>query len=272
MLVEKRKQPELRPQRAARWLYDAHARRERFGPLPTELAPRSSDEAYGIQDAFVALRSEKLGAIGGYKIALSTTAMQQFVGVDAPQAGVMLGNTIRRTPARVRSADYVHLIVEFEVAVEIGEDLPAADAPFFRDRVARAVGAVMPAIELADDRGADYAQLARHPLDLICDNAWNEGAVLGQPVKEWKGVDLAAVRGVASVNGREIGEGRGADAMGHPFDAVAWIADHLASGGRGLLRGDVVITGSLVRTQSGKPGDLVRFSLEGLGAAELRIE
>jgi len=265
-------QPEHRIQRAARWLYDAHARRERFQPLPEELAPRSPDEAYGIQDAFVALRAAKLGAIGGYKIALSTPAMQKFVGVDSPQAGVMLGKTIRHTPARLRAADYVNLIVEFELAVEIGEDLPAKDAPFFRDRIAQAVGAVMPALELADDRGANYAELSRHPLHLICDNAWNEGAVLGYPVQEWRAVDLGAVRGVASVNGREVGEGRGADAMGHPFNAVAWVADHLSAGGRGLLRGDVVITGSLVQTHTAKAGDLVRFSLEGLGGVELRVE
>jgi 2-keto-4-pentenoate hydratase len=272
VLVEKRKQPELRFQRAAQWLYDAHARRARFGPLPAELAPRSADEAYGVQDAFVALRAQKLGAIGGYKIALSTAEMQKFVGVDAPQAGVMLESTIRRTPARVRAADYVNLIIEFEIAVQIAQDLPVADAPFFRDRVAQAVGAVMPAIELADDRGADYTELARHPLELICDNAWNEGAVLGHPVEQWQAIDLAEVRGVALINGREVGEGRGADAMGHPFHALAWIADHLASGGRGLLRGDVVITGSLIRTQPGRPGDLVSFALEGLGDVELRID
>jgi 2-keto-4-pentenoate hydratase len=270
--VQKRKRPELRFQRAAQWLYDAHARRERFRPLPADLAPRTADGAYGIQDAFVALRAEKLGAIGGYKIALSTAEMQKFVGVDMPQAGVMLDETLRRTPARLRAADYVHLIIEFEMAVEIAEDLPAADAPFHRDRIAQAVGAVMPAIEVADDRGADYAELARHPLELICDNTWNEGAVLGNPVQAWQGIDLASVRGVATINGRKIGEGRGADAMGHPFNAVAWIADHLSSGGHGLLRGDVVITGSLIKTQPGRPGDLVEFALEGLGGVELRIE
>jgi 2-keto-4-pentenoate hydratase len=270
--VEKRKRPELRVQRAAKWLHDAHAGRQRFRPLPDELAPRSADEAYGVQDEFVALRAATLGAIGGYKIALSTPQMQKFLGVDAPQAGVMLGKTIRRTPARVRAADYVHLIIEFEIAVEIAEDLPAADAPFFRERITQAVGAVMPAIELADDRGADYAELARRPLELICDNGWNEGAVLGYPVAQWKGIDLARVRGVASINGREIGEGRGADALGHPLDAVAWIADHLSSGGRSLVRGDVVITGSLVTTQPGRPGDLVKFALEGLGGVELGIE
>ena len=156
--------------------------------------------------------------------------------------------------------------------MELADDLPVADAPFFRDRIAQAVGAVMPAIELADDRGADYSELPRYPLELICDNCWNEGAVLGFPVEQWQDLDLAQMRGVASINGREIGEGRGADALGHPLDAVAWIADHLAHEGRGLLRGDVVITGSLVTTRPGHRGDLVKFALDGLGEVELRID
>jgi 2-keto-4-pentenoate hydratase len=60
--------------------------------------------------------------------------------------------------------------------------------------------------------------------------------------------------------------------MGHPFNAVAWIADHLAAHGRGLLRGDVVITGSLITTKFVKGGDLVRFSVDGLGEVELRVD
>jgi 2-keto-4-pentenoate hydratase len=261
-----------RHQAAARHLLEAHERRERFRPLPEELAPRGEEEAYAIQDCFVALRAKKHGGIAGYKIALATAEMQRFVGVNAPQAGAMLEYTLHRTPARVRAADYVRLIVEFEIAVEIAEDLPVADAPFFRDRVAQAVGGVMPAIELADDRAADYSQLAKHPLELIADNGWNEGAVLGYPVFAWQGNDLATVRGVATINGKVAGEGRGADAMGHPFDAVAWVADHLARHGRGLLRGDVVITGSLITSKQAKAGDLVKFALEGLGEAELRVD
>ena len=264
--------PADRTQAAARRLLEVHERRERYRPLPKELAPRTEEEAYAIQDGFVALRATKLGGIAGYKIALATAEMQRFVGVNAPQAGAMLEFTLHRTPARVRAADYVHLIVEFEIAVEIAEDLPVADAPFFRSRVARAVGGVMPAIELADDRGAVYAELAKHPLDLIADNGWNEGAVLGYPVQEWQNVDLAAVRGVATINGKAVGEGKGAQAMGHPFDAVAWVADHLARHGRGLLRGDVVITGSLITSKEAKAGELVKFALEGLGEAELRVD
>ncbi|HWM45155.1 MAG TPA: fumarylacetoacetate hydrolase family protein [Burkholderiales bacterium] len=259
-------------QAAAKQLLEVHERRQRFAPLPPGLAPRSENEAYAIQDAFVALRAQKLGALAGYKIALTSAEMRRFVGVDSPQAGVMFESTLKRSPARVRAADYVRLIVEFEIAVQIAEDLPAVDKPFFRDRVARSVGAVMPALELADDRNADYKELAKHPLELIADNCWNEGAVLGAPVKDWKAIDLAAVRGVATINGNKVGEGLGADAMGHPLDAVAWLADHLASSGRGLLRGDVVITGSIVTTKAVTPGDRVLFDVKELGQVELRVD
>ena len=127
-------------------------------------------------------------------------------------------------------------------------------------------------MELADDRDADYKQLAKHPLDLVADNSWNEGAVLGAPVRDWHAIDLAAVHGVASIHGIKVGEGRGADCMGHPLDALSWLADHLASVGRGLLRGDVVITGSIITSKFVKAGDAVRFEVERLGSGELQVD
>lgn len=257
---------------AAEKLLEAHERRERFAPLPGVIAPRTPNEAYAIQDAFVALRAQKLGAVAGYKIALTSEAMRRFVGVNSPQAGMMFASTLQRSPGRIRAADFVRPIIEFEVAVEMADVLPVADSPFTRDRIAHAVGAVMPAIELADDRNADYKQLARHPLELIADNSWNEGAVLGAPVREWQAIDLAAVRAIAKINGQHVGEGRGADAMGHPLDAVAWLANHLAAIGRGLVRGDVVITGSLITTKAVAAGDVVRYDLTELGTVELRVD
>ena len=261
-----------KPKLAAQRLFEAHQRREPFTPLPAELAPRTAEEAYAIQDYFVALRAEQLGAVAGYKIALSSKEMQRFVGVDEPQAGVMLESTLHRTPAKLRAMDYVHLIVEFEIAVQMAADLPVADAPYTRSSVAPFVQAVMPAIEIADDRDADYGQLARHPLELIADNGWNEGAVLGVPVTNWSALDLAAVRGIATINGKVVGEGLGAAAMGHPLDALAWIANHLAAHGRGLVFRDVVITGSIITTKTVQAGDLVKFSVDRLGDVELRID
>jgi 2-keto-4-pentenoate hydratase len=259
-------------QAAARRLLEAHERREPFAPLPAGLAPRATEDAYAIQDCFVALRAERLGAIAGYKIALSSREMQRFVGVDAPQAGVMLESTLRQTPAKVRAADYVHLIIEFEIACRMAADLPAADAPYTRESVAPFVQAVMPAIEIADDRHADYSQLAKHPLELIADNGWNEGAVLGAPIESWRELDLRAVRGVATINGKVVGEGLGAAAMGHPLDSLAWVANHLAAHHRGLVFRDVVITGSIITTKTVRPGDLVKFEVDRLGGVELRVD
>jgi 2-keto-4-pentenoate hydratase len=270
--MAKPKASELPERKAAARLFAAHEQRERYTPLPPELAPKTAAEAYAIQDALLALRSDRLGPIAGYKIALSSLEMQRFVGVDKPQAGAILRSQVRRTPARVRASDYVRLIVEFEIGVEIGDDLPAADAPFTRERVAQAVGAVMPAIEIADDRDADYAQLARHPYDLIADNCWNEGAVLGEPVRDWRALDLGQVLGVATINGRKAGEGRGAAALGHPLEAIAWIANHLAAQERGLLRGEIVITGSLITSKNARPGDRIEFALGGLGKVELAVD
>ena len=270
--MRKRKPASSAAQAAARLLFEAHRRREPFAPLPAQYAPRTVEDAYAIQDCFVALRAAELGAVAGYKIALSSKEMQRFVGVEEPQAGVMLESTLHQTPIRVRSRDYVHLIVEFEIAFRMAADLPAADAPYSRASLAPFVQAVMPAIELADDRHADYSQLARHPLELIADNAWNEGAVLGVPIEHWRDIDLGAVRGVATINGTVVGEGFGAAALGHPLDALAWVANHLAAHGRALVYRDVVITGSVITTKTVKPGDLVKFEVDRLGSVELRID
>lgn len=270
--MRKPKAPEMPAQQAAARLFQAHRARERFAPLPEGLAPRNAEEAYAIQDAFVALRAAELGPIAGYKIALSSAAMQKFVGVDSPQAGAILRAQVRRSPARIRASDYVRLIVEFEIAVEMGEDLPVADAPYSRERIMQAVAAVTPAIEIADDRGADYSLLSQHPYELIADNSWNEGVVLGEPVRDWKALDLAQVLGVARINGKPAGEGRGDAAMGHPLDAVAWLANHLASRGRGLPRGEFVITGSVITSKAVKAGDRIEFALGGMGKVQVGVD
>jgi len=257
---------------AAQWLFDAHAARETFAPLPPELAPRDVAGAYLIQTEYVALRSAASGPVTGYKIALTTPAMRAMVGLNDSIGGCMLEKTILRGSSSVRAAHYLRLIVEFEIAVELAQDLPAVGAPYDRQRVARAVGALMPAIEIADDRNADYALLPGNALSMIADNAWNEGAVLGAPVKDWTGIDLAALRGVAAINGANVGSGHGRDVMGHPLEALAWIANNLAARGLGLWRGDVVITGSLVTSKFPKAGDLVRFEAGALGAVELCVE
>jgi 2-keto-4-pentenoate hydratase len=256
---------------SARWLVQRHRARHRPPPLPAAYAPRDIGEAYAMQDEFVALKSRACGPVVGYKIALTTPQMRLFVGLQDSVAGCLHARQVVRAPASVRAADYGRLLVEFEIALILGNDLPDQGAAHTPHQVAAAVAAVMPAFELADDLGADYATLASRGLELAADNAWNEGAVLGQPVEDWRAIDLASVRGVARVNGKAVGEGRGGDAMGSPLAALAWIASHLRRRGRSLRKGDFVITGSLVASQFPRAGDVLQFDAGALGAIELAV-
>ena len=103
---------------------------------------------------------------------------------------------------------------------------------------------------------------------LIADDFFAAGCVLGPAVARTSVPDLMAVAGRAIVNGEVVSKGTGADVLGHPFQALAWLANHLAAEGKGLHAGQLVLTGSLVKTLWLKAGDKVRMELDGLGVVE----
>ncbi len=257
--------------RAARYFHDIHAGKKPLPPTPPEIRDASLDEAYAMQEALQALFIPERGAIAGYKIALTTPVMQQLMGVDQPCAGAIFAKMVHHSSASLRHGDYGRIAVECEIAVRLGADLPARAKPYTREDVAAAVEACLPAIELIEDHACDrYKEVGAR--GLIANNAWNAGCVLGPAVTAWRGLDLAEVSGAMAINGVEIGRGRGGDVMGgHPFHALAWVANTVAVRGRPLRRGMIVLTGSVVATQWPKPGDTVTVSFAGLGEASARF-
>lgn len=250
-----------RIERAARFLAASRERLEPFTPVPDAFAPRDAGEAYQVQHALQRLMGPRLGGVAGYKVALTTPVMQQMVGYGEPVPGAVFAATVHRSPSTVVAAEHTHLGIECELGVRLAKDLPAAGAPYDRDDAAGAVAAVMPAFELVDDRLVDYAHFAEHILSFIGDNAWNAGVVLGTPVTAWQAMDLAALHGVMSINGRDVGAGDGRDVMGHPLDALAWLANALAARGGVLSAGMLVMTGSIIATKFVQPGDAACFTL-----------
>jgi 2-keto-4-pentenoate hydratase len=261
-----------RIQQSARLLLDQHRTRQPFGPLPEPLAPRGVEDAYAIQDAFRGLRDAALGPVAGFKVALTSTVMQQMLRFYSPFAGPVHAGLIHHSPAVLRCSDYGRAGVECELAAYLGKDLPAAKAPFTRDQIADAVETLMPAFELVDDRNADYGTISTLILTLIADNAWNGGIVLGKPVAAWRSLDLESIRGTLTMNGATAGEGHGRDVLGHPFEALTWLANTIAGQGRSMRKGMVVMTGTMIATKFVKPGDTLRFAVDGLGDVSLRME
>jgi 2-keto-4-pentenoate hydratase len=252
---------EFDPEAAARWIAEAHARRESYRNLPAELAPSSIDEAYAAQEALHRLWQPSRGPITGLKIATTTKVMQALMGIDHPCGGAIFERTIHASPARLRLADFVNLRIECELAVRLVIDLPAREAGWTRESVALAVSTVMPAFELIEDRHAVYKETKAH--SLIADNAWNGGIVLGPPVTT-PGRNLDRIEGRVRINGGPPETGLTDD----PLGALAWVANLAAGRGRPLKAGQVVITGSVLPTFSVKAGDRIAFELAGLGSVE----
>ncbi|MDO8397945.1 MAG: fumarylacetoacetate hydrolase family protein [Bradyrhizobium sp.] len=257
---------ELAARRAAETLLAAHQANVQFKTLAPPDRPATVADAYDIQQRFVTLLRGTHGDAVGYKVGLTSAAMQTFCGIDHPIAGVVLAKRVMQSGATVRRADYGRLGLEFEIAVRLKSDVPAG-TPFTAETIAPHIDGVCAAIEIVDDRSADYAGL--DVLSLVADNSWNAGIVLSEFSATWP--DLADVPGRASKDGVAIGEGHGRDILGHPFNSVAWLATQLAARGAGLKAGEVVMTGAVMKTVFPDAEASYRFELDGLGSVEVQV-
>lgn len=253
------------PHKAARFIADAHASRADFANLSGELAPATIGEAYDAQEALAELWQPRFGAVAGLKIATTTKVMQDLMGIDHPCGGMIFGGRIHASAATLRAADYIHPMIECELAVRLKDDLPARAEPYAANEVRAAVGEAMAAFELIEDRNAVYKDCDAR--SLIADNSWNAGIVIGPALTVPSDMNLDGLAGRLDVNGAHRAEGPADDPMG----ALAWVANLAAERGRPLRAGMVVITGSVVATLGIAPGDHMRFELDGIGATELTL-
>ena len=258
---------DIAAERAAEWLLAEHRAGHRFTTLSPPADPTTISDAYDIQDKYVALLRRENGEMAGYKVGLTSAAMQDFCRINHPIAGSVLASRLHRSGAKVNLKDFGRLGLEFEIAVRIKSDIPATDKTFTAEAIAPHIGGVCAAIELIDDRAADYASLDVR--SLIADNSWNAGIVLSEFKSAWP--DLAPAVGRAIKGDDLISEGYGRDILGHPFNSVAWLVTQLASRGATLKAGEVVMTGSMMKTVVPERDANYRFEIEGLGFVEVRV-
>jgi 2-keto-4-pentenoate hydratase len=254
---------------AAKTIAAARRNRTPLPPLAPDAAPGSEAEGYRIQDAVHKLLAAELGALVGYKIGCTSPVMQQYLDIPHPCGGGVFAKGVFDSGASLSTKDFVRVGVECEIAVRLARDLALTEEPFTAEWVAESIEAYLPAIEIVDDRYVDWQTLGAPTL--VADDFFAAGCVLGKPVARIEAPDLLHVAGRAVVNGKEVGRGTGADVLGHPNNALAWLANHLAADGRGLHAGQIVLTGSLVKTVWLKAGDSVVMELEGLGTVSAKF-
>jgi len=242
-----------------------------FAGFPAESRPRHEAEAYEVQNVLHELLADAgRGEVVGHKIGCTTPTMQAYLNIPRPAAGGVFDSTVQHVDGRFRHADFVRPGVECELAVRLSRDLEARDAPFARAEVAAAVGSVMAAIELVDDRYSDWGGLGA--LTLIADDFFGAGCVLGSERESWQELDLNIVSARMTVNGVEVGAGVGADILGDPLTALMWLVNEMAGYGHSFRRGAFVLLGSLVQTHWVEQHDVVVVENVPLGRVTARFD
>jgi 2-keto-4-pentenoate hydratase len=254
--------------RIAAALMEGHRKGEPFRSFAAPAGITTLAAAYLTQREYVRLqmRDRNVDA-AGYKVGLTSPRMQAMCSIDRPIAGVVLQDTIHKSGAELVAGDYGRLGLEFEIAVRLGHDLDGARGPITLKDAIDAVDSVCAAVEIVDDRNCDYSTL--DVLSLIADNSWNAGIVLGEFTQNWPPLDTG--RGAVTVNGQAADSGLGQDVLGHPINALAWLASHLGETGQKTPAGAIVMTGSLVTTKFPTESCAYRFDLSGIGAVEVSI-
>jgi 2-keto-4-pentenoate hydratase len=253
--------------RTADFLFQLRAEHRQLPVFPAELLPRDEADAYRVQDRLTEKLLPGNGRIVGYKIGATSQAIRTQTGLTSPIVGPIFEKRVLRTPATVKLADYGRLGLELELCVHLGQDLPANKAPYTEDSVGHAVAGIGTAFELIEDHGAEYGKL--NGLSLIADGSWQAGILISPPVKDWQKQDRFNAPGWVKVDGQETARGKTGDAMGQCFCGLAWTANLLASQGRSLKAGMMVMTGSIVPTQFPKKGNTVVGHIQGFGEISL---
>ena len=232
--------------------------------LPEGCRPATPEAGYQVQQAF--LRHSGDTAVG-WKIAATSRAGQRHINVDGPIAGRLLKSRVHYSPGRVQIGGNRMGVAEAEFAFVLGRPLPPRTAAYTEAEAFAAVADVHPAIEIPDSRYLDFTR-AGGP-QLIADNACASQFVLGPAAPpDLRLTDFAAHPVRLVIDGVEATSGTGADALGDPRTALAWIANNHALQGKALDAGDIVTTGVCGQPSAVKPGSRVVADFGGLGTAE----
>lgn len=251
---------------AASLLWAAYRSRKPIRALPEELRPRNISEGYQIQESMVALAGQPTI---GWKIGCTSEHAQELLNVDAPFAGRLLANAVLNSPARIKEGTVTMGIAEAEFAFVLARDLPARPRGYAIEEVIEAIGDLRPAIELPDSRFLDWQSVG--PAQLIADNGVAALLVLGPPAPTWQARALRDQRVTVAVNGASVAEGSGANVLGDPCRALAWLTNEMSKSGIGLKAGEIVSTGSCADVVHISPGDRIVADFGPIGRVEVTL-
>jgi len=251
---------------AAERIWNVYQSRVPCAPVRDVIGVADVELAYAVQETNTVRWLKEGRKLSGRKIGLTSKAVQQQLGVDQPDFGMLFADMHCGDGEALPSARFMQPRVEAEIALVLKRSLDH-DSHTIED-ITNATDYVVAAIEIVDSR---IAKWDIGFADTVADNASSGGYVLGSERKKLADVDLVGCQMTMERRGEVISRGSGAACLGNPLNAAAWLADTMAKRGRPLGAGDVVLTGALGPMVAVAPGDDVTANIEGLGTVRARF-
>jgi 2-oxo-hept-3-ene-1,7-dioate hydratase len=234
--------------RAAADLLTAEQSGQQIGLLSLRHPEIGMDDAYAVQNAIYRAKLAAGRRVIGWKIGLTSKAMQYALNIDIPDSGILFDDMLFANGATVPAGRFIQPRVEAEIAFVMKS--PLAGSEVTRADVLAATDYVTPSIEILDTRilRADAATgKTRKVFDTISDNAANAGIVLGSERHSVESFDLRWVGAIALRNGEVEETGLGAGVLNDPVESVVWLARRMAQYGQSIEPGQIVLSGSFIR-------------------------
>lgn len=258
---------------AAARLDEAERTRKQIGLLSLAHPGMTLDDAYAIQRAWMAKKQAAGRRVIGHKIGLTSRAMQQALGINEPDSGVLFDDMLFEDSGEVPTSRFIATRIEAELAFVLKRDIEGAHCTVFD--VMNATDYVIPALEILDTRilRADPATgKARVAVDTISDNAANAGIVVGGRPMRPDQVDMRWVGAIVSKNAAIEETGLAAGVLNNPAAGIVWLLRRLATQeNKGLKAGEVVLSGSFIRPIEARAGDTIHADFGAMGSVSCRF-
>jgi len=251
--------------RCACALRRAELTRQSIDPLSLRHPSLGEDQAYAIQAATLALRGTRRV---GFKLGYTSAAMRAQMNIDHPNFGVLMEDfCVEQGAGCVQASQLIHPLVEPEIALLV--ERPIEGTGHDRNSIRRHVDAVLPALEVVDTQ---YHEYKFGIADNISDNSSSARFLTGSPRSLAAVGDLRLIGVLLWSQGRNVDQGIGANALGDPLLALAWLANFLGARGEGIVEGSLILTGGLTRAHGAAAGQSLVAEFAELGSVRLHFE
>ena len=247
------------------YLYTAERDVREVIKVTDEYPDLTIEEAYELQTGLLARKLEESGTKHiGIKLGLTSKAKQQMMGVNEAIYGYLHSDMLAFEWEPIKRSELIHPKVEPEIAFLMGDDLQGEDVTI--EDVLKATKYIAPALEIIDSRYKDFRFTL---VDVVADNCSSAKFIVGSQWVSPSAIDLANIGMVMSKNGKVAQTGSSAAVLGHPATAIVWAVKELAAYGKGIKKGDIILSGAMSEAIAFESGDSVIAEFAGLGSVSM---